>query len=295
MNKVLKFSLISAMIAVLIFIIVGALKAINGNYFMINPLNGVFMVLGVVLAVYFGVKFIKHIAVLSILGLLLVAQGCNYAKSNQQVLVSTDCGMNWEQVSAGDAVPKGGVNPCYMKVVIPNHPMQGKSNFICNLKDRVRASIHIDYDYSITKPLAFIKQAKYLGSANADVDSDEALNTNAFESAENSVIDTRMRDVTKAILLNEDIVDMDQADIEILIQNKCNQVLEEFGVYLNFITLTFDLDEQTRQAIDVSTAMKIYQSKGLEEIGKEVMSQKAGATKVIVNTPSVNNETKTEE
>jgi hypothetical protein len=51
---------------------------------------------------------------------------------------------------------------------------------------------------------------------------------------------------------------------------------------LNFITLTFDLDEQTRQAIDVSTAMKIYESKSLQEVGKQVIIQKAGATKIII-------------
>jgi hypothetical protein len=54
-------------------------------------------------------------------------------------------------------------------------------------------------------------------------------------------------------------------------------------VHLNFITLTFDLDEQTRQAIDVATAMKIYESKGLQEIGKQVMTQRAGATKIIID------------
>jgi len=58
--------------------------------------------------------------------------------------------------------------------------------------------------------------------------------------------------------------------------------------------LTFDLDEQTRQAIDVSTAMKIYQSKGLEQLGAQVISQRAGATKVTVENrvepPSVSQE-----
>ena len=43
-----------------------------------------------------------------------------------------------------------------------------------------------------------------------------------------------------------------------------------------------DLDEQTRQAIDVSTAMKIYESKGLQDVGKSVMIERAGATKIII-------------
>ena len=50
-----------------------------------------------------------------------------------------------------------------------------------------------------------------------------------------------------------------------------------------YIYLTFDLDEQTRQAIDVTTAMKIYESKGLQEIGKQVMIQRAGAAKITID------------
>jgi hypothetical protein len=215
---------------------------------------------------------------------LLTAQGCNYAKSNQQVVVSDDCGMSWKKINAGDAVPKGGMNACYMKVVMPNYPMQGDSRFISNLKDRVRATVHIDYDYSITDPLAFIRQAKYLGKANTDADDDAALNQTAFEGAENMVIDKRLRDVSKGMLLQEDIVDMDQAELETNLMMEANRVLEPLGVHLNFITLTFDLDEQTRQAIDISTAMKIYEAKGIADIGRQVMVARSGAPKIVLET-----------
>ncbi len=216
------------------------------------------------------------------LGISLFLSSCNYAKSNQQVVVSSDCGMSWKKIESGDAVPKGVANPCYMKVVIPNFPMQGDSRFITNLKDRVRAYVHIDYDYSIIDPLEFIKQAKFLGKANANADSDGALDPSAFEGAENMVIDKRIRDISKSLFLNEDIVELDQAEIENKLLNSSNKVLEPLGVNLNFITLTFDLDEQTRQAIDVSTAMKIYESKNLAEIGRLVIIQKAGAARLVV-------------
>lgn len=212
----------------------------------------------------------------------VVFTSCNYAKSNQQVVVSNDCGMNWKQIKSGDAVPKGVANPCYMKVVIPNFPMQGDSRFITNLKDRVRAFVHIDYDYSITNPLEFIKQAKFLGKANAHADNDEALESSAFEGAENMVIDKRIRDISKSIFINEDIVELDQAEIENKLLEESNKILAPLGVSLNFITLTFDLDDQTRQAIDVSTAMKIYESKNLTDLGKAVIIQKAGAAKLVV-------------
>jgi len=225
----------------------------------------------------------KAVAIVGVLAVTsFVMNSCNYAKSNQQVVVSSDCGMTWEEIKAGDAVPKAGLNACYMKVVIPNYPMQGESKFISNLKDRVRANVHIDYDYSIISPLAFIKQAKYLGKANTNAD-DEAAIGKAFEGAENMIIDKRIKDIAKGVFINADIVELDQSDMEANLLNESNKVLEPLGVHLNFITLTFDLDEQTRQAIDVTTAMKIYESKGLQDVGKQVIIQRAGATKININ------------
>lgn len=283
MNKFLKTSITGILITLVAFMFYGFGKAMFfGNYFMNSPFNAI--ILGILLAVviYFIAKGIKTIWAIPLLFIVVTFQACNYAKSNQQVLVSDDCGMNWKKINAGDAVPKAGVNACYMKVVVPNYPMQGDCKYITNLKDRVRATVDIDYDYSITNALAFIKQAKYLGKANADVDTDGALDNNAFEGAENMVIDKRIRDVSKAMFLSEDIVDLDQAELENRLLTEVNKVLEPFGVFLNFITLTFDLDEQTRQAIDVSTAMKVYESKGLGELGRQVVIQRAGAPKITV-------------
>ncbi|MCT1525326.1 hypothetical protein [Sphingobacterium hotanense] len=226
-------------------------------------------------------NFNKSIWFISAACAALIVQSCNYAKSNQQVVVSSDCGMTWKKIEAGDAVPKAGLNMCYMKVVIPNFPMQGEARFISNLKDKVRANIHIDYDYSITDALSFIKQAKFLGKANVDADNEDALGK-SFEMAENMVIDKRIKDVAKRVFVNEDIVELDQSDIENHLLEESNRELEKLGVKLNFITLAFDLDEQTRQAIDVSTAMKIYESKGLQDVGKAVMIERAGATKISV-------------
>ena len=105
---------------------------------------------------------------------------------------------------------------------------------------------------------------------------DEAALGRSFEGAENMVIDKRIKDVAKSVFIDADIVELDQSEMENHLLEASNKVLEPLGVRLNFITLTFDLDEQTRQAIDVSTAMKIYESRGLTELGKQVMIQRAG-------------------
>lgn len=276
--------IVATLVAVLIvsFAVMGMVKAWAGNYVQnASFITTGLIVIGFTALLYLSYRGVRHLWTLCIVT-VIIATGCNYAKSNQQVLVSTDCGMTWNAISAGDAVPKGTMNPCYMKVVIPNFPMQGESKFIGNLKDRVKVNVEIDYDYSITNGLAFIKEAKSLGKANVDADSDEALNGSAFESAENRVIDKRIREIAKGLFLNEDIVDMEQADLEEKLEIESNKLLEKFGVKLNFLTLTFIPDEQTRQAIDVATASRIYESKGLKEVGEKVIAAKAGATKIII-------------
>jgi hypothetical protein len=284
MKKAFKVYISAFIVLIAVIITYGLIKAVNGNYL----LNASFLTIALVFFVSVGALCASGYAIRKIwsfaLLLPLLISSCHYAKSNQQVLVSNDCGMTWKAINAGDAVPRGTMNPCYMKVVIPNFPMQGDSKFVTNLKDRVRAAVHIDYDYSVINPLAFIRQAKYLGKANKDADDDGALNPNAFEGAENMVIDKRIKDVSKSLFLTEDIVELDQADMENTLLDQANKVLEPLGVHLNFITLTFDLDDQTRQAIDVSTAMKIYESKGLTDVGKAVMTARAGATKITVET-----------
>ena len=282
MNKFWKTLITVAVVSTVISLIFAVATAASTNYAAHAPLNFIFMLVALAAVIYLSFKSLKHLWVVMALCVVVTLAGCSYAKSNQQVLISSDCGVSWSKINPGESVPKAGMNPCYMKVVIPNYPMQGDSRFITNLKDHVRAAVHIDYDYSITDPLAFIKQAKSLGHANADADSDAALESSVFESAENTVIDKRILDVSKAKFLAEDIVELNQAELENSLLNEANKVLEPLGVHLNFITLTFDLDEQTRQAIDVATAIKIYESRNLAEVGKQIMVAKAGATKISI-------------
>jgi hypothetical protein len=289
MNKFWKTLITISVVTIVLSMVVGIITAANTSYASHAPVNFIFILVVFAGVAYLAFHGLKRLWMTMAICAIVTLQSCNYAKSNQQVLVSSDCGVTWSKINAGESVPKAGMNPCYMKVVIPNYPMQGDSKFITNLKDRVRAVVHIDYDYSITEPLAFIKQAKYLGKANTDADSEAALDNSAFEGAENMVIDKRIRDVSKEMFLKEDIVDLDQAEIENLLLSEANKKLEPFGVHLNFISLTFDLDEQTRQSIDVSTAMKIYESRGLLDLGKQIMVARAGANKIIVETKQSEN------
>ena len=265
------------------FVMWAAVATYNSGFLQNAPFPTLMLALAAFAAAAYGIY--QGYSSLVVVPMLAVLTSCSFAKSNQQVLVSSDCGSNRELIEAGTAVPHGTVNPCHMKVVIPNYPMQGDTKYTVNMAERVKVKVEIDYDYSIINPLAFINQAKILGSANAHADDVSEGNDNKFEQAENQVIDKRIRDVSKELFLHQDIVEMDQNVIEDSLLVLVNERLKPLGVQLNFITLTFLLDSQTNTAIDVATAFKIYQSRGLEEVGKQVISAQAGATKITINQP----------
>ena len=216
----------------------------------------------------------------------LTLQSCDKSQANVRTLISNDCGVTWELIPAGQTIPKRLV-ACELKTTIPGAPMTGESHFKTNFANKVKTNIDMDYEYEIIDPVKFITEAPYVAKSNSDAD-DVSSNPSRFESAENSIIDKRIKDIARDLLLDIDIVEFDQSEFEDALQVQVNKALSDRGVRINYLSFVPTPSEQTEQAIDVATAMKIYESKGLEEIGKQVISNKAGATKLEMNVKSEN-------
>ena len=224
---------------------------------------------------------LRNISRLALAGLFAVLlpvalSSCDYAQANVNTLVTDDCGVTWKLIAAGKSVPKGVANPCFYKVTIPDYPMQGDSRFKVVFAENVLASLDVSYDYTITNPMSFIQEAKYLGKTNS------AEVGTQFEAAENTVIDKRIKDAVRGRLSKEDVVTFSPSDFEDLLLPELNKLLQPRGVTVNFLSLVPVYDEQTAQAVDVATAMKIYTSKNLEKLGEQVIANRAGASKVVV-------------
>jgi hypothetical protein len=218
--------------------------------------------------------------------MLLTLQSCEKSQANVRTLISNDCGVTWEIIPAGQTIPKR-LTACELKTTIPGAPMTGESHFKTNFANKVKTNIDMDYEYEIIDPVKFITEAPYLAKSNSDAD-DVSSDPSRFESAENSIIDKRIKDIARDLLLNIDIVEFDQSEFEDTLQTQVNKALSDRGVHINYLSFVPTPSEQTEQAIDVATAMKIYESKGLEEIGKQVIANKAGATKIEMSVKSEN-------
>lgn len=223
-----------------------------------------------------------------------VLGACDRAQANKQTLITDDCGVHWKLIQAGETVPVR-IGPCSYKITIPDYPLQGQTRFRTSFRNRVLATVDIGYEYSIFDGKTFIGEAKYLGRANSDAQ-DESNSSSAYETAENVVIDKRLRDLVSAMLLKEDIVEFNQGDFEDRLLAEINKRLADKGVRLNFISFVPTPEEQTRLAIDMATAMKVYESKGLLEVGKAVATARAGAPKIEVKVmPSETDDSSDEE
>ncbi len=259
---------------------------VSGNYWVTAPwYQTAFLFLLLIIGIRVVFYAAKGISQLSSIFLLILAGGflssCTYSKTNQIVLYSEDCGVNWKQVPVGSRVPAGTGNMCFIKETMPGYEMQGDMEYYVLFKDQVKVKIRLTYSYLIADPLLFMKHAKKLGKTNAETD-DAQDDNQRFEGAENRVIETRIKRVTTDEFPKEDVVAHDINALELTYMELINQDLKARGVQISTFEMVPDFQPLTQQAIDAANADRIYQSKGMQDFGRQITLARAGATQIIV-------------
>ena len=216
---------------------------------------------------------------LIVIVLALVLAACDHAPANVKTMVTTDCGQNWTVVKAGSRVPTS-IGPCEYKTVLPDYPMQGDTEFQSQFEGGVLVRTRIAYDYEITDGMKFLQEAKFLGKTGSADWASSGTNMNAFETAENVVIDVRLREITTATTQRQDIVKFNPSEFEDALFKAANVELAKRGVTLNSISFITIPEEQTRLAIDAATAANIYAQKGMTEFGQRLAIARAGAPNI---------------
>lgn len=223
---------------------------------------------------------------LTLLLFVLALSACDKAPSNVKTMMTTDCGVTWKVIKAGERIPNS-IGACEYKTVLPDYPMQGDTEFLTQFTGNVLVKVKINYDYEIIDGLKFLQEAKFLGKSNGRAENAaNRTNMNAFETAENVVIDTRIREITTTDTQKHNIVEFNPSKFEDQLFEKSNKILDTRGVKLNSMTFVVIPEEQTRMAIDASTAMAIYRTNKLEGLGKKLAIARAGANKITINNPA---------
>ncbi len=231
-------------------------------------------------------NFRNSFIIIATIGTIIALSGCTRAVSNVQTIISDDCGNNWRLVPVGSTIPSR-IGPCDLMVAVPNYPMVGESNFVGAFDNNVRVNVNSSYDYTVTEPLQFIKAARFLGKQNSSGD-DPANKADMWDTAENIVIDRNLREIANSeeFLRSQNIVDFSQGEFEDRLLIKLNDVLKQRGVQLNTFTFVVTPDNQTRNMIDVSAALRVCESiRSLTpSTCQEIIKARAGATNISLTT-----------
>lgn len=226
----------------------------------------------------------RALALVAMMASLLGLASCGRAMSNFQTLVSSNCGESWRLIEVGSAVP-GQIAPCDLRVDVPNYPMGGESNFIGIFGGNVRVSVNSSYDYTIIDAIKFIEGARFIGRQNS---TGETTSASVWDMAENLIIDRAIRDIANSpeFLQGENIIDFSPGEFEARVQEAVNQRLAERGVQLNSFTFVVTPDAQTRNMIDVNSALRVCLSIDGMTLAPctAIIEARAGATTVTVNT-----------
>lgn len=220
----------------------------------------------------------KRIAPFALIAIALV--GCARAPSNVHALSTEDCGAKWTKLSTGDSVPKHTGNPCGYNLAIPNWPMAGDAAFKTQFKGQVLTNARWSYTYTITDPIRYIKNAAYLGKMGGGLEISADDVGKRYGMAENILIDKALREVTVTETQTMEIVNANPADIEDKVFAKMRPIMETKGIALTDMALVIEPDAQTRLAIDVATAVRVYENAGIGEVGKQVAIANAGAARI---------------
>ena len=102
MNKFWKTLITVAVVSTVISLIFAVATAASTNYAAHAPLNFIFMLVALAAVIYLSFKSLKHLWVVMALCVVVTLAGCSYAKSNQQVLISSDCGVSWSKINPGE-------------------------------------------------------------------------------------------------------------------------------------------------------------------------------------------------
>lgn len=221
---------------------------------------------------------------LGLLACVAMLAACDRAPSNVKTMQTTDCGVTWNLIKPGERIPSTAANRCGYNTVLPDYPMQGDTEFLSQFSE-VLVRVRISYDYEIKDGVKFLKVAKFLGKQAGTAESAAAsTKMSQFETAENVVIDVVLRELVTNETLKKDIVKFNPSEFETWLYKEANRVLAERGVELNSMTFVTIPEDQTRMAIDAATAMQVYRSKNMEELGTKLVIARAGATQVRINT-----------
>lgn len=206
---------------------------------------------------------------------ILTSNGCRSIVNPGEWVVSTATCWNTISVTkAGDYVPKL-YQVCDRMIILPATFMAADFMIETKFKNRVAGTVNLTYQWRIVDPIKFVYNAKNVLSCPTD--GDKKINPDALEAVENSVVDKMVIDAIREYTPNKPAL-TDELEIEKDIFRLCMERFSDRGIEFASMSVNVNFSVQTEEALDVISALNLYEETGEKEFGKEVIKAKAGAS-----------------
>ena len=215
---------------------------------------------------------------LTVIVLTSSCNGCQQIPANQHVLNSDNYGKSWTLLNQQQTVPACNMPGCF-NIFLPATTMVGDLTSIQRVGktgESARVRFLIGYQWSIADPVLFITEAKEL--KNGDYTTDGSL-----EGIENRLIDKHFHDVSGELLITESVREFDQAAYEKRLVPKINEDLGKYGIRIEAVSVVPEFGRYLEEALDAASALDFYKNIGEENLGRTIITNSAGASKVTVN------------
>lgn len=223
----------------------------------------------------------RHLIKFLFIALLFTVASCNGCRkipANQFVLNSDNYGKDWRLLDPNETVPACNMAGCY-NVYLPATTMVGDLSSIQRVGktgESARVKFLYTYQWEISEPLLFIREAKELKDGDYTTDG-------SLEGIENRLVDKHFHDISAILLVNESVRNFDQASFEKKLVDAINEDLKKFGIKITASSVVPEFGRFLEDALDAASALDFYKSIGEENLGREIIKENAGASKVTVN------------
>lgn len=207
---------------------------------------------------------------------LLVMSCRSMVNPNEWVVSTGTCWNSMTVTKAGSYVPRL-YTQCDRMIILPATYLS--ADFMCEtkFKNRVAGKLAITYQWRITDPKTFITNAKSITSSPTD--EKHKVDPNALEAIENGVVDKFLTD-----LIREHTPSLPAGTDELSIEKQLAALITprtvERGIEITNMSVNVNFTPQIEEALDVISAMEFYKANGIEDLGKAIIVEKAGAAHI---------------
>lgn len=198
---------------------------------------------------------------------------------NEWVVSTATCWNEMSVLEAGKPIPRL-LTPCDRIVILPATELSAEFKTETKFAKRLAGTVELTYQWRITDPIEFVSSAKSIVSSPTG--DGNKIDPDNLEAVENAVVDKMLINLIREYTPTIDPGAINELLIERELQKLSETSFSDRGIKFSNLSVNVNLSAQAEEALDVISALNFYRENGEEDLGREIIKAKAGATNISI-------------